>query len=240
MTRQHAELIEKQWTEDPAYLEEFLQSKAAFDMLADMWHDAGQDPLLFISDFVYTLDTHDKINPIKKFPGSRPHIQAMVKLWQDNPLLAIVKSRQMMQTWLFTALSLWDCLFNEGRLIMLQSKTEREAIGEMWSGQGLLGRCKFIYSQLPIWLRPAMRPKEKKVSFPTRHSTLWAIPQGADIIRSYTSAGILSDECAFQDEFSEAYGASVPTIRGGGWFVALSTAHPGFFQTLWNDNIGSM
>ena len=169
-------------------------------------------------------------------------------IWLDNrhpgshswtlTLLVIVKSRQMMMTWLFTALSLWDAMFHQGRLIMLQSKTEREAVGDEYSGQGLLGRCKFMLRQCPPWLVPTYTIKSTQVIFPTMNSTLWAIPQGAAIIRSYTSAGILSDECAFQDEFSDAYGAAVPTIRGGGWFVALSSAHPGFFQQLWQDTVG--
>ena len=206
--------------------------------MAARWRLASQNPHIFLKNFVWTVDVHDKEWPIKRMPAGRPHIKAMVDLWLDNPLLAIVKSRQMMMTWLFTALSLWDAMFHQGRLIMLQSKTEREAVGDEFSGQGLLGRCKFMLRNCPPWLLPQHTIKATQIIFPTMNSTLWAIPQGAAIIRSYTSAGILSDECAFQEEFSEAYGAAVPTIRGGGWFVALSSAHPGFFQKLWEDTLG--
>ena len=201
------------------------------------WKAAMANPHIFLEHFVWTVDPHDKRNPIKQLPADRPHMHWMTELWMYNSLLAICKSRQMMMTWLFCALALWDVLAHNGRLIMLQSKTEREAIGEQYTGQGLMGRCKYILSQIPPWLTPEVDATEKKMVFPRRNSTLRAIPQGADIIRSYTSAGILSDECGFQDEFENAYAAAVPTIRGGGWFVALTTANPGFFERLYEDRI---
>lgn len=211
-----------------------LSSRAGRIRMEAAWMVARTDPLYFLKHFVWTIDTHDEQAPIKQFPV-RDHIRHIVSLWQDNHLMVIVKSRQMLQTWLFTSLALWDAMFHQGKLILLQSKTEREAVGDPYSGQGLLGRCKFILSQLPDWLVPRWYPKGTQVVFPEVNSTLWAVPQGADIVRSYTCSGILSDECAVQDEFEQAYAAAGPTIRGGGWFVALSTAAPSFFQRLYED-----
>ena len=219
---------------------DFLKSHTGQLQIAAQWKKASQDPLYWITRFMWSLDVHDSDSPIKRFPAERPHIQAMTRLWQDNPLLVIVKSRQMMMTWLFCALALWDAMFHQGRLIMLQSKTEREAVGDEFSGQGLLGRVKFMLRHCPSWLVPKWYPKGTQVIFPEMNSTLWAVPQGAAIIRSYTSAGILSDEAAFQDEFEQSYAAATPTIRGGGWFVALSTAAPSFFQRLYEDTVGEV
>ncbi len=224
------------------------QLEQRVDRTKILWKLAMGNVHIFLENFVWTIDTHELekaklehrvADPIKQLPAKRPHMSIMTDLWQDNPLLVVCKSRQMMQTWLFCALALWDFLAHDGRLIMLQSKTEREAVGEQHSGQGLMGRCKFILDQIPPWL---LGPDEfesttTKLVLPRRHSTLWAIPQGADIIRSYTSAGILSDECGVQDEFEQAYAAAMPTIRGGGWFVALSTANPGYFERLYEDRI---
>ena len=218
-------------------VKEVYKSQAFKQQIEKRWQVAMTYPQAFLGQFVRTIDVHDEANPIKMFP-MRPHIRTMTELWVNNPLLVIVKSRQMMQTWLFCALALWDCLAHKGKLIMLQSKTEREAVGDQYSGQGLLGRVKFMLSKLPPWLVPPHYAKGTQLIFPTRNSTLWAVPQGAAIIRSYTSAGILSDEAAFQDEFEQAYAAATPTIRGGGWFVALSTAAPSFFQHLYEDTVG--
>ena len=202
------------------------------------WEWARRDPMCFLRWFVFTCDQHDKQHPIKAFPVDRPHIGYVTRLWQHNRLLAIVKSRQMLMTWLFSTLALWDAMFHPGRLIMLQSKREDDAIGDENVGDGLLGRIKFILNHMPAV--PDMPRYEKignRVRFIDNNSTLWAIPQGATIIRQRTASGILSDEAAFQDEFSEAYTAARPCIRGGGWFVAVSTPHPGFFQQLYLDTL---
>tara|TARA_Y100000310_G_scaffold229356_1_gene231782 strand:- start:605 stop:1291 length:687 start_codon:yes stop_codon:yes gene_type:complete len=222
---------------DQELIKELYKSGQYKAQMIKRWDAAMQHPSYFLGQFCWTIDVHDESNPIKNFP-LRPHIKTMTQLWVDNPLLVIVKSRQMMMTWLFCALALWDVLAHKGKLIMLQSKTEREAVGDQYSGQGLLGRAKFILSQLPTWLVPPHYSKGTQLIFPTQNSTLWAVPQGAAIIRSYTSAGILSDESAYQDEFEQSYAAATPTIRGGGWFVALSTAAPSFFQSLYEDTVG--
>jgi len=215
--------------------------------LGAWWELAKRDPHVFQERFVFTLDTHEKDDPIKAFPAERPHLWHMTELWLRNPLLVICKSRQMMMTWLFCTLALWDAMMHPGRLIMLQSKREDDAIGDENSGDGLLGRCKAILNNLP----GSQFLNDQDVRLPDGHtahkrgnriqfshnSTLWAIPQGAAIIRQRTASGILSDEAAFQEEFSNAYTAALPCIRGGGWFVAVSTPHPGFFQHLYQDTL---
>ena len=207
--------------------------------LAAAWEQAKRDPLCFLEEFVFTCDQHDKDSPIKRFPIQRPHLQAMVGLWLDNPLLAVKKSRQLIQTWLFVALGVWDWLFHDGRLIMFQSKREEDAVGDAVAGDGLLGRGRFIMDHLPARsvLVPDYVATYNKMRLPSRNSTIWAIPQGANIIRQRTASGILSDEAAFQDQFGDAYTAAMPCIRGGGWVVALSSAHPGFFERLHGDTL---
>lgn len=131
----------------------------------------------------------------------------------------------MLLTWLFVILSLWDGIFHDGRLIMLQSKREDDAIGDSNSGDGLLGRAKYVMEHMPCQeeLIPGYDPAGKLIRFRNRGSTLWAIPQGAAIIRQRTASGVVSDEAAFQPEASDAYAAAMPCIRGGGWFVSITT-----------------
>ena len=138
----------------------------------------------------------------------------------------------MKMTWLFAILSLWDAMFHRGRLIMLQSKREDDAVGDENSGDGLLGRVKFVMNHMPFaedlvkynadgTLNYA--PKYNMVRFLGMNSTLWAIPEGAAIIRQRTASGILSDEAAFQPRAGDSYTAGRPCIRGGGWYVSLTT-----------------
>ena len=221
------------------------------ERLLTRWGLALRYPLLFLKFFTYTCDQKDVLNPIKAFPADRPHIKALVRLWQYNRMLAVLKSRQQMCTWLFAALSVWECLARPGRLVMLQSKREEDAIGDWVSGDGPLGRARFILNHLPAREmlltekavpRAQLEANSNKVGFKVRGSTLWAIPQGASIIRQRTASGVLSDEAAFQPEFADAYMAAMPCIRGGGWFVALTTADltdGGFFKKLWENTMES-
>ncbi|NIP40492.1 MAG: hypothetical protein GTN39_03150, partial [Candidatus Aenigmarchaeota archaeon] len=63
-------------------------------------------------------------------------------------------------------------------------------------------------------------------------SKIWGIPEGPDIIRSYTGSILFSDEAAFQPSFEAAYTAALPMIKGGGQFIAVSSAEPGFFEKM--------
>ncbi|HUU95515.1 MAG TPA: hypothetical protein VM487_07230 [Phycisphaerae bacterium] len=207
---------------------------------------ARRHPWWFLLFFVWTCDQHDLVDPIKPTPALRPHIKVMSELWHDNPRLVVVKSRQMLMTWTFVALYLWDALFHQGRLIMFQSKREEDAIGDEVSGDGLLGRAKFILSHMPgrQFVIPeydeAKHKQGRKILFPWNNSTIWAIPQGAAIIRQRTASGILSDESAFQPSAGDAYVAARPCIRGGGRYTALTTADMadgGHTRALYEDTL---
>jgi len=148
----------------------------------------------------------------------------------------------MKQTWLFVILSLWEAIYHDGRLIMLQSKRLEDAVGDSNSGDGLIGRAKYIMEHMPCreQLVPGYDPTAIMLRFRDTGSTLWAIPQGGAIIRQRTASGIFSDEAAFQEEAADAYTAAGPCIRGGGWAVSLTTpdyADGGHTRSLHEDNL---
>ncbi len=211
-----------------------LATADRYRIIRARWEMARRDPVVFLRYFVWTVDAHDPDNPIKPFPIHKPHLVAMTRLWQDNRLLSILKCRQVVMTWLFSALSLWDVIFHRGRLVIMQSKRLEDAVGSQTAGDGPLGRAKFIFSHIPMrkMLCPAPNGNNEpgnmgtydRLEFPETSSILWAIPQGGNIIRQRTASGIFSDEAAFQPECEDAYVASRPCIRGGGWYVSLTTA----------------
>ena len=114
----------------------------ATERIRARWTIAEADPIGFMRWFVYTADQHDKVQPCKAFPWDLPYIQYITRLWQHNQRLSLLKSRQMKQTWLFVILSLWEAIYHDGRLIMLQSKRLEDAVGDSNSGDGLIGRAK--------------------------------------------------------------------------------------------------
>jgi len=205
------------------------------------WQRAMLDPIWFLRDFVYTVDTHHQ-PAIRPFPSEAPHIPILTRLWQYRkpPLMSVRKSRQMFITWWGAAISLWDAL-HPGKLIMLQSKRLEDAVGDESTGDGPLGRAKAILSLIPRGVGLIEGTHYQKTSarivFPGLRSAVWAVPQGADIMRQRTASGIWSDESHFQDEFSASYTGAAPCLRGGGWFLSTSTANPGAALDLHEDRL---
>ena len=208
-----------------------------------------QNPYHWLTHWARTLDSHDNANPIKPFP-EKDYLRVITKVWLENKLLLLPKSRQMMISWVIVALYLWDTQFHIAKLTFFQSKREDDA-------DDLVRRAKFIYDQEPNFLKryhdgtrwiplranpqvPQGRHIFCKLQFPDIHSEIRGIPQGGDIIRMQTSSGIMADEMAFQPEAEAAYTAAKPTLSAQGRFTGVSTAEDNsFFEDMVFDKIES-
>jgi len=225
------------------YLQKVLQDPK---LQAIEWWNCHDEPYYFLTNWAYTLDVHDRENPVKLFPKKK-YIENLVEIWLKEPLLLIPKSRQMMVSWLFTSLYLWDTQFHRGRLTFFQSKKEEDA-------DDLVKRAKFVWDHEPKFLKTYYedgRFKELKcnpqnqgqhtycrMAFPDIHSEIRGIAQGGEIIRMHTASGILEDEMAFQPEAKAAYTAAKPTISSKGRFTGVSTAEDAtFFEEMVFDRI---
>ena len=225
------------------YLKKVSNSKELQDI---EWFNCYDDVYYFLTHWAFTLDVHDKRNPIKPFP-KKEYLKILVGIWVNDFLLLVPKTRQMMMSWLFTSLYLWDTQFNHGRLTFFQSKKAEDA-------DDLVKRAKFVYDHEPKFLKRYLEGNkfynlhvnpqhngqhtQGKMTFPEINSEIRGIPEGGDIIRMHTASGILSDEMAFQPEAKAAYTAAKPTISSKGRFTGVSTAEDGtFFEDLVFDNI---
>ena len=200
----------------------------------------GRDPKYWLwgdgerhDGYVFTLDPHDERTPVKRFP-KKEYTEFLVDEWLKESLLLIPKSRQIMATWLFTALYLWDTQFHKGRYNYFQSKKEEDA------AYLVKDRAGFILENEPKFLWPSdFDPKRDisycRINFESNKSYIHGIPEGGDQIRSRVPSGFLSDESAFQPQFKEAMEALKPCITGGGRVTCLSSANPGFFEELVDD-----
>lgn len=194
-----------------------------------------EDPWVFLSTCVWTLDQVDKINPIKKFPCEKAYIRAYVRCWQRYHKILVPKSRRMVMSWTNIALYTWDTLWHAGRFNAFVSKKEEDSAE-------LVDRAEFIYDHIPEDIVPrAMLPKKKKrfgvLEFPEIKSKIEGFPSGAGQLRQFTFSGILADEMAFWENAQEMYSAAVPTLEGGGRFTGVSSPAPGFFKLLVHDQL---
>lgn len=149
-------------------------------------------------------------------------------------LLFVEKSRQVMATWLVCAYLLWRAKYRPHQLLLVQSKKEDDAANLVFNKEPTVARISFMETHLPKHLRTIEFPRGgayARLYFPNG-SQLWGIPEGSDIIRSNTASVIFSDEAAFQPEFGGAFTAALPAVKGGGSYIAISSANPGEFASL--------
>ena len=190
----------------------------AKDSLRDIFIPAKE----FIFRHVYTIDPHDQTSPIKRIPH-HGYIEQIIDQWMTDELILVVKSRQMMISWVFVALNLWLARFHKGQYCFFVSKKEDDA--GFSSPLSLLSRAWFIYEHLPEQfkcpvqksLNPAM------LKFPKLNSIIHGVSQDSDAVRQYTASSIFSDEMAFQERSEQIFAAVKPTIDGGGKFTGVST-----------------
>lgn len=191
---------------------------------AELAVQAETNPWYFLRYIACTFDEHDPSTVTKPFPDKAMY-RIICRAWQDYNILFIEKSRQIMMTWIMAGLFLHDAMTKNVRRIFFQSK-------EQGSANAILDRAKHIYEHsfnlgIP-WIPEAKWTGHKlgtadTLEFPSRKSMIWAIPQGPDIVRSYTCSGILADEMNHQVEFGEGFAAAAPTISGGGKYVGQGT-----------------
>ena len=202
------------------------------------WYETKEDPYYFLTNWAYTLDSHDTDNPIKPFP-EKEYIKILVDKWFNTRLLLVPKSRQMMVSWIFTGLYLWDTQFNFGRLNFFQSKKADDA-------NDLVRRAKTMWDNEPSFLKKykdqngvfqtlSCNPQNQGkhvynlMTFPEIQSEIRGIPEGGDVIRMQTASGIFADEVGFQPEAAEAFKAAKPSLSSKGRYTGVSTAEDNTF-----------
>lgn len=186
---------------------------------ADPWH--------FISSWIYTLD------PLRgklKYPDF-DYLKEFVDILVKNPLLIIIKSRQMLATWTLMAFSFWHIMFEivDGGLAIFASWREKEV-------KEMIKRIQFIYENLPWFLHLTVGTNNKmEFELAKRHARVIGLPSVSRGIRSYSPSLLLIDEAAHVENADEFYASARPAMQHGGRIILLST--PGlpvglFFQLL--------
>jgi hypothetical protein len=198
----------------------------------------ARDAEHWLFKYARTRDEHDPSVTAKPFPD-KEYIRELVRFWLASKMNIVEKSRQMMCSWIFCSLYLWDTQFHPNRLNFLCSKKEEDS-------DRLIQRCYTVWQNQPEFVKRA-HPAEYtyghlKFRWPKEpealpYSELYGIAQGPDVIRQHTGSGLFVDEGSFQDSLSELIGAAKPMLSGGGRLDIVSSAAPGFFQDLAEDRV---
>jgi len=239
-------LTPAQRTELEALTEE-LEFRQIFGLTVDpetgqYIHDPTQErPWLKFLELVVTHDEHDEDQPFKPLvqPGSTieeelPYAVPLIDLYLVELLLAVSKSRQIRITWILSAMDLYQAMRPPGgKRIGLTAQKEVTACE-------LLDRCWTIYRHLPEWLRKRIpldlasgnkRPSQTRMKF-LQGSSVSAFPEGSEQFRSYTFSVWRNEEAKTQLNLPLTIRSAMPTLKGGGRCVQVSTPGPGAFKDI--------
>lgn len=182
---------------------------------------------------VRTRDEHKQgEESVRPFPQreEKPYVWDLLDSFDRDPIVIVEKSRQLLVTWICCIYALWTAKYQKNRLIFIQSKKEESAANLVYNTDPTQARISFMEHHLPEEMRSKVIWSYGRAIFTETGSSIQAIPEGGDQIRSYTPSLVVSDESAFQPEFEAAWTAIKPCIDGGGQFKCVSTAMSGAFM----------
>lgn len=206
--------------------------------IAPVVRDGRPDPSPFIRflGLVQTKDEKDE-GKVKAFPLHKEYLIDLATRFVQEPLLLVPKSRQMMVSWLAVAYCGWKCYTRPNQLVIWQSKTESDAAGMVFDkDDAQVARMSFICSKLPRWAFDMPKGSYAALLWPNG-SMVKGAKQNPEMVRQLSPSLIVSDEMGFQEYAGEIYTASKPAITGGGQFIGISSANPGFFWEACADRL---
>jgi len=192
----------------------------------------SRDPWYYMTDYVKTLH---KVAGAQPFPQYE-YLKDLAMNLMTERLILILKSRQMVITWTAVSFALWEVIFRGAGDVLFISKREIEA-------HELISRAKFIYRNLPVWMRPELTSDNKStLEFGNINSRIFSVPNSANAVRTYSPRRIIWDEMPHAPFDEEIWEAVVPVIEKDGSFVGLGTPNGPFTKhaELWLDKKNEM
>jgi hypothetical protein len=183
-----------------------------------------EGPLLWLTAHTATEDLHwlqkgtDSVAPFPKLEYFLPVMSAL--LTEDS--LFILKSREMMTSWLVCGYISWMTQWLPHIFWIIQTEKEDKAIQ-------LIEYCRILYRRQPEWLQDknplvtdnAVELKRKNGSH------ILAVPQGENQVRLFHPYGYMQDESAFLPEAEQCFNAVRPVVKQ---IIAVSSDEVGWFH----------
>jgi hypothetical protein len=180
--------------------------------ILEEFNKCAEDPIYFIKNYIKI------IHPMKgEIPFDLYNFQKrIVSEIHDNRFNVIKKFRQAGVTTIMCAYSLWFAIFHEKKNVMVVSIGDRESTG-------FLARVVGMYEELPSWLKPGVKERNKHNLVLETGSRIRSQPAGAG--RGESVSLLIVDEAAFIPDMADFWAAMYPTLSTGGNAVLLSTVN---------------
>ena len=196
--------------------------------LAEMYR-CDNDFRYFLVNYVRTRNTQER-KGIQAFPNW-PYLMQAADDIQSHRQIAILKSRQLLLTWLLAARLVHLCTFRRGEELVCVSR------GGMYSREVGL-RAESIYDNLPKWMQSPVKTNRQfgEYLFLDTESKFMCVAADEDAGRSFSPSGIFFDEVAFFPHASKIMAALAPLLEEAVDFVAVSTPNgeDPLFYDMWH------
>jgi len=190
-----------------------------------------RDPLNWLQQHTQTKDPHwQEVNagsPYRSFPD-KPYFRPIIEALQREPVTFILKSRDLMLSWLVVGYFTHMCQMNRGTEILFQSQTEPKAAELVDYAKCLVHRQDSdIQKQHPL-VAPSSKQSWLELAW-KNDSRIVGIPHGADKIRSYHPTALFMDEAAFIPDAEASFNEALAVCQK---IALVSSAGPGFFEEV--------
>ncbi|MCB2198539.1 hypothetical protein KQI63_03990 [bacterium] len=190
-------------------------------------------------EFLSGCQTHDPAWPEPRpIPVDWDYIRELADRLTSQERVIVVKSRQMMVTWLGCAWLLQRALTGGPGIHVVVSKEERSA-------KELIERIRILLDGLPKeWLEEWIVSSKSTITLTnksTAHtSRIVSLPAAPHAVRGLSPRTLFWDEMAFTPNDEEIWTAVKPAVDSGGWFLGVSTPNGpnGVFYRLAHDYCG--
>jgi hypothetical protein len=158
-----------------------------------------------------------------KWDKPYPYQVALLEALQNGDDVFLNKSRRVGASWTCCAYVFWRVLFHPDISVLILSRKELYA-------KGLLRRVKFMYKNLPGFLKPKLGSNtQSEMSFVFQvgeeyaESNILSLTTTDESGRGEDAAVVLVDEAAFIPNCDETWAAVAPTTAFGGQKIVVST-----------------
>lgn len=161
--------------------------------------------------------------PFELWERQRDVLDAM----ERDPLLVILKARQLGISWLACAYILWLCTQHAGKTVLLFSQGQLEA-------NELIERISFMHYEHKEKLPALMRENTQELEW-ANGSGVKSLPATKKAGRSFTASLVVFDEFAFMLFGAALYAAAKPTIDDGGklWIISSADGQGTSYHQFW-------
>lgn len=163
---------------------------------------------------------------MKSLPD-KPYLKEIWNAFDTHQRIVVVKSRQLMLSWLVCAYAVWAARFQSNRAVYFQTQKREDACAMVClpgvEEGGFTARMQFIVRSMPEWMRGKWTEKEGELMCVETGSMIQALAGGANQIRGKTPSILIEDEMAFQEEATGVYQAVAPLLQKQTRMIAIST-----------------